>query len=101
MKTISEILGEIKARCEKATPGPWDVVCTRELSAISTPDGFIGRDIERIADQRFTAHAREDVPRLVEALQVAESALHGDDYSHDVRDNAMREIQAILAGEKG
>lgn len=57
---------EIKARCEAATPGPWlhkqvgehHGLCHVDTDSISlTPE-----------DWEFIAHARTDVPQLVEAL---------------------------------
>ena len=71
-------LEEIRKRCDAATPGPWKSFIegrdhTSGSSFILT--GSVGRrrdDIEMSgatgADQDFIAHAREDIPRLLEEI---------------------------------
>ncbi|HEX8903682.1 MAG TPA: hypothetical protein VF771_02430 [Longimicrobiaceae bacterium] len=68
-------LGEIEARCQRASPGPWrSMVEGRDhlsgSSFIMTgPPDRRGVDIELSgateADQEFIAHARQDIPRLI------------------------------------
>lgn len=68
-------LGEIRERCEAASPGPWRSLIegrdhTSGSSFIMTGEGANrGNDIElgggTAADQDFIAHARQDVPRLL------------------------------------
>lgn len=66
-----ETLAAIKARCEAATPGPWKadgcelyVHHSREwVGETLRPD-----DPRAPRDAEFIAHAREDVPALVDAL---------------------------------
>jgi hypothetical protein len=70
-----EELGEITARCEAATPGPWRSYLEGRDHAsgsdfIMTGEGTSrGEDIELSgatrADQEFVAHARQDIPRLL------------------------------------
>ena len=92
----NEQLAAIKARCEKATPGPWEVrsIEPEEFDAVSDDTFYIMADkwevasittYERViepdwqrdddeADADFIAHAREDIPALlaeVERLRVA------------------------------
>jgi hypothetical protein len=69
-------LAAIKARCEAATPGPWEVNGSphdRRIAEVGrhviTKPGRDGRSArnETVAD--FIAHAREDVPALLEAVE--------------------------------
>lgn len=69
-------LAAIKDRAEKATRGPWKVERKHGFDADGAPsatDAVIGPDwqtvLETLADLRFAAHAREDVPRLVKAVE--------------------------------
>lgn len=74
-----EELGEIIARCECASPGPWTSMIegrdhTSGSSFIMTgAPNDRGEDIElscaTSGDQDFIAHARQDVPRLVEEVR--------------------------------
>lgn len=76
--TIEE-LRDIAARCERATPGPWRSMIegrdhTSGSSFIMTgAPGNRSEDIELSGaspdDQDFIAHARQDVPRLVEEVK--------------------------------
>lgn len=73
-------LREIMARCNAASPGPWesyiegrDHLCGSDF--IMTGGEIRGEDIELTgathADQDFIASARQDIPRLVmEILQL-------------------------------
>ena len=78
MKEISalsqEDLEEISSRCQGATAGPWtSYVEGRDHESGSSFIMTSGEDIElagaTIADQDFIAHARQDVPRLLEEVQ--------------------------------
>ncbi len=72
--------GEIKERCEKATPGTWrsdaEIVeryndeMEREQVAISMRNN----DSEDAANAEFIANARQDVPMLLKALELAVEA---------------------------
>jgi len=69
---------EIRGRCEDATPGPWRSFVegrdhTSGSNFIMTGTGKSrGNDIElsgaTAADQDFIAHARQDVPRLLDEI---------------------------------
>ncbi len=71
-------LGKIRKRCDEATPGPWRSFVegrdhTSGSSFIMTGDGANrGSDIElygaTTADQDFIAHARQDIPRLLDEI---------------------------------
>ena len=80
-------LNEIKARAEAATPGPWEADGTGEVSqhwsrpkpwetvvgtdvaCMSYCYGGSAKGVERDEDAEFIAHARTDVPALLDALQ--------------------------------
>jgi hypothetical protein len=82
-----EELAAIRARCEAATPAPWrsyfegrdhtsgsDFIMTGE-------DARRGNDLELAgatrADQDFIAHARQDVPRLLDEIARLRRMLKG------------------------
>lgn len=72
-------LDEIEARCQRATPGPWESFVegrdhTSGSSFIRTAEEDLEILVATPADQDFVAHARQDIPRLlaeVRALQIA------------------------------
>lgn len=88
-----EELRAIAARCERATPGPW----TSMIEGRDHPSGssFImtgapgsrGEDIELSGaspdDQDFIAHARQDVPRLMEEVRRLRTLLGNAGSTHD------------------
>ena len=64
----------IKARCERATAGPWkSFIETREKISGSEFIQTGGEDIYLTgateADQDFIAHARQDIPRLIAEIE--------------------------------
>ena len=64
----------IRQRCDRATPGPWkSYVEGRDHDSGSSFIMTGGEDIELIgasvADQDFIAHARQDIPQLLEEIQ--------------------------------
>ena len=78
-------IDEIKARVEKATPGPWSVWPDEEddgydtFSVLDSEDGrlglsgFYGRNA--LENAEFIAHARQDIPDLLEALTAANAEI--------------------------
>ena len=67
-------LSDIESRVRAATPGPWQsFIEDRDHESGSNFIKTQGKDIELLgatdADQDFIAHARQDVPRLVEELR--------------------------------
>lgn len=69
-------LAEIKARAEKATPGPWEYTDNGFDGCISSKDGdfLIGGEpcegrIEHDANTEFICHARTDIPALVAEIE--------------------------------
>lgn len=82
MSELTARLAEIRARAEVATEGPWivDPDESRGVMHPDKPDGFDGVMIAYLTDHdagmfprehngAFIAHARQDVPQLVKALQ--------------------------------
>lgn len=77
---LSGALAEIRGRAAKATPGPWKVTVERGLDmdsdpwkmfSVEAPDGklILGAHVDDpAANSSFAAHAREDVPRLLAAV---------------------------------
>lgn len=78
-------LAEIQARCDRASPGPWkSMVEGRDHSSGSSfimrgPPEARAEDLELTGatpdDQDFIAHARDDVPRLLEEVRQLRSRL--------------------------
>lgn len=60
---------EIRARVEKATPGPW-WFDYKAYQMRSRDDVLVTEDIISPDDQNFIAHAREDVPYLQDQLDM-------------------------------
>lgn len=103
MSDLQDALDQIKARAERATEGPWEI----SGSLIEGPRYAVGQafGIKWRDDLDFIAHARTDVPRLVEAVEtVLEKTTymtryaHGQDYWGGVR-AASQEILAALNDE--
>jgi hypothetical protein len=64
----------IRQRCDQATPGPWkSYVEGRDHDSGSSFIMTSGEDIELIgasvADQDFIAHARQDIPQLLQEIR--------------------------------
>lgn len=95
---VTAELAAIKERVAKASPGPWATDTDHGQDVDGEPftfDAVVGPDgqmaMETVADLEFAAHAREDVPRLVKALEAALShhdpdQLHGmvEDYKGNI-----------------
>lgn len=88
-------LDAIKARAEAATEGPWRHVETAYGESVEVPDGEEGAQLFieshgityawNGANAEFIAHAREDVPALVAALEAVLAIHHeGVAYADDV-----------------
>lgn len=84
-----EQLAAIRARCEAATPGPWDAHANIGYCGIMA-DGdkrpLLRADTCTFADGAFIAHAREDVPALLdEVARLRAKARELDDRLHPRR----------------
>ena len=86
MTDLTDRLGQIEARADAATPGPWEAdvtevsqhwsrpkpwatVVSSEVNCMAYCYGGSGRGIEREPDAEFIAASRTDVPQLVAALR--------------------------------
>lgn len=94
--TLTEKLKVIRERCEKATSGPWDYRdgmgwCDLHLhpylhnseTLLSNSARIMGEDKshkQRCSDLHFIAHARTDIPKLLEVIEVLAGAceFYGD-----------------------
>lgn len=80
-----EELDRIERRTRSATPGPWwSYVVGRDLEAGLNCIEVSGcKTIEvigaTVADQDFIAHAREDVPRLIQEIRMLKGEWRSDD----------------------
>lgn len=89
-------LSEIRARCDAATPGPWDIGGIRknliqtanapfcEVCTVRGGSSFQEIDGQQKSNAAFIAHAREDIPyllseieRLKQANKISEDAWDG------------------------
>lgn len=59
-------LAAIKARADAATPPPWQAIITAETP--SGPEWSVDAVHSTREDAEFQAHARDDVPRLLEEI---------------------------------
>src|SRR5688500_14177874 len=66
-----ESIEEIEKRAEAATPGPWWVSPNPEQWVESEHD----YPPSRLQDAEFIAHAREDIPALIESLRARDELL--------------------------
>lgn len=68
---------EIRARCDAATPGPWE---NGEYNSVSLHNGIKLCNMIRQGDAIFTAHARTDIPALLDALDEEKVTAQGWHY---------------------
>lgn len=80
--SISDRLAEIQARADNATHGPWELTLDGEVQG--RRPGFRGADpemdpivgcLDEAEDNEFIAHARADVPWLIEQVRKRDTAL--------------------------
>lgn len=86
-----EELDVIRARCEAATPGKWayfvnkynDHIISVHPAEYQMRTDLTCRNEKEIAystytaDLEFIAHARQDIPALIEAVEILEKAMKG------------------------
>jgi hypothetical protein len=101
VNALTKLLAEIAERCAKATPGQWDLnlSCNPQHTTVvaifknSENERIFGLNthfskrmnvtsLESLFNAAFVAHAREDIPRLIKAL-----------------DHEMETSRAIWSGE--
>ncbi len=67
--TLDLYLKVIRERAEKATPGPWEQFQSLKGPAIALGKGYLDILAHVYVDAEFIAHSREDIPRLLAALE--------------------------------
>jgi hypothetical protein len=69
-------LESIRQRVENATPGPWQIATTTDGAYVLDTDGMIiAATVERTEDATFIAHARTDIPALLDHIAGLEAEL--------------------------
>lgn len=79
MSTVTETLNAIKARAEAAMPGPWDtdpyfpciVTNGNGEASVAHAGQLLIPTLQGAEDAEFSAHSREDIKRLVAAVEFA------------------------------
>lgn len=123
-----EILKAIRARCDSATAGPWGLSHQGFTIVAKAPATFVSltgtnnrtRTPKAKNNAAFIAHSREDLPKLLDALEAGINALEsyavgwsggvGNHAEHHERQyaeiraararEALAAIDRILSGEK-
>ena len=83
MTPTDRTLAEIRERCEKATPGPWETYpFGKAYPAIVAPSGdaelgnwMVAERVRWRNDADFIAHARTDTPYLLDLITEAQAVL--------------------------
>lgn len=66
----NEELTQIRERAEKATVGEWETADTTDGAWLVDDGGnIIAGTFERIEDAMFSAHARQDIPKLLAEIK--------------------------------
>lgn len=69
-RLTSEELQAIRVRAEKASEGPWRLVYTADRAwLLDGANMIIAGTFERLEDAIFSAHAREDIPKLLAEIE--------------------------------
>ncbi len=78
-------LEAIKRRVEAATPGPWEEHPDGSLMSDAVPGGARVADVMQPEDNLFLAHAREDVPALLDKVETLRQLFEGhlDEYNQE------------------
>jgi len=90
--TLDKTLKEIKERCDAATEGPWFT----GFNLVTVPEGdicFVKDDVFLGGyknNRDFIAHARTNVPMLLEMVEYMKSVS-----TWEYRDRYMRELEKI------
>lgn len=110
-------LEQIKQRCEKSTKGPWYVGYKDRSGRYIQEEGnfcLVSKNEKTIlhaylakseADAEFIAHARTDIPKLLEVIEIQGKALEKlSDYAYyldmDMKEAGDCAVEAIEAVKK-
>lgn len=69
MTTPKQMIAQMRERCDKATPPRWDAVAISSI-LFQAANGAITTD-KAWADAEFIAHARTDLPAVLDLLEKA------------------------------
>ena len=98
----NEYLHEIEARCEAATPGPWDDKTNVHPQCNGDPWGWIQGASGNItwsgragkSNAAFIAHSREDIPALIAEVKALTARA---EKAERERDKAVQELDAMCS----
>lgn len=97
--TDEQRLAEIRSRAEAATPGPWQSECEGDLVTAGplslTLADFTWRRKPNPADAPFVAHARDDIPWLLDLVQQQARVIADLAEESDAARLAMRYREAL------
>lgn len=107
-RTLAEYLGEVRARADAATPGPWLSYRCGEYVYVEQGEGIHQTVPTTKLDNNFIAHARTDVPLLLAIIEEQAKALEeimdvsgtSTLHYHTARDAQARVDALIAKGEK-
>lgn len=98
-------IAEIKARANAATPGPWTASAPHpycgEIWVVGPddPDGAIATGFDDTpADAAFIAHARTDVPWLLDRIEALEQELAAQRAIGEAAEHAIEELSEAALG---
>jgi len=102
MSLTDDDLSEIEARCNAATPGPWEVRNPGCWPGEIGPTGVSGGSVATASchdNAEFIAHAREDVPALVAEVRALREIVRplAEALKHWLKDN--NPTASFAAGE--
>ena len=87
-------LSEIRERVDKATAGNWKLADTTDGAwLLDDADMIIAGTFERIEDAIFSAHARQDIPKLLEEIGRYRESVRGIKEKIELNDERMRELK--------
>lgn len=117
---LTDYLNEVKARCEKATPPPWNLFSSNDVLKVSKEgsrpivnwSGFDDSRVstaQRLSNAMFIAFSRQDVPTLIKILNRTLNTLNeysygdgcicGDGLGHGPAVKALADIEKMVGGE--
>ena len=110
MKPINGILSKMKARCDAATPEPWQnpvnspsITQGSTLVLLNLQTCFDGKTLRfNKSDAEFISHARTDLPRALKAIEELVGLLFKwtDTDENESVNTDLERILAILEGKE-
>lgn len=96
---MNDRIAEIDARWQNATPGPWRAAEQTHGLWVGIQDNFsaLGSMVGP-SDADAVAHAREDVPYLLDALRHMFDSFKTGEYAIDALDRVERRLEEMECG---